>query len=762
MQKYRYDLRAGGKPEEKTKPKHLWTAGLVAGILLTVAPPMVCGQNFYRQHNLVSDLPGMADITDTNLINPWGISFSATSPFWISDNGTGLSTLYNSTGAVQSLIVTIPPPNGQPGPAAPSGTIANSVAGFTSTNGATAHFLFDTEDGTISAWSSGTSAVLKVDFSISNAVFKGLASGAYNGGNYIYATDFHNGQVDMFDTNYALVGSFTDATLPSGYAPFGIQNLGGQLYVTFALQDQAKHDDAPGPGNGYVDVFDTGGNLVEHFASQGALNSPWGIARAPLGFGPFSGDILIGNFGDGAINAYDPESGERLGGLADTNGNPLQISGLWGIAFGNGKNGGSAHTLYFTSGPNGESDGLFGSLAAVYPGLTTGVTYLQSNLVSNLPGFAAVTDTNLVNPWGISFSATSPFWISDNGTGLSTLYNSTGAVQSLIVTIPPPNGQPGPAAPSGTIANSVAGFTSTNGATAHFLFDTEDGTISAWSSGTSAVLKVDFSTSNAVFKGLASGAYNGTNYIYATDFHNGQVDVFNTNYELVTTAGGFDDTNIPTGYAPFGIQNIGGQILVTYALQDSAKHDDEAGPGNGLVDVFDGGGNLLQRLIAGGVLNSPWGLARAPIGFGAYGGELLVGNFGDGRVNVFSPTNGAWLGALVADTNGTPIEISGLWGLAFGNGHNGGDAYTLYFTAGIDGEQNGLFGSIAAVTPTFVGVARNAGGITLTWGGGGAGPFTVQQSTNLLSTNWVAVAVVSTNSITVPNTNSSAFFRLQK
>ena len=295
MQKYRYDLRAGGKPEEKTKPKHLWTAGLVAGILLTVAPPMVRGQNFYRQHNLVSDLPGMADITDTNLINPWGISFSATSPFWISDNGTGLSTLYNSTGAVQSLVVTIPPPTGQPGPAAPSGTIANSVAGFTSTSGATAHFLFDTEDGTISAWSSGTSAVLKVDFSTSNAVFKGLASGAYNGGNYIYATDFHNGQVDMFDTNYALVGSFTDATLPSGYAPFGIQNLGGQLYVTFALQDQAKHDDAPSPGNGYVDVFDTGGNLVEHFASQGALNSPWGIARAPLGFGPFSGDILIGN-----------------------------------------------------------------------------------------------------------------------------------------------------------------------------------------------------------------------------------------------------------------------------------------------------------------------------------------------------------------------------------------------------------------------------------------------------------------------------------
>jgi len=762
MEKNRYYFWAGGQLEEETRHKSSWTAGLVAGVLLTVGPPVVLAQNFYLQHNLVSDLPGLADFTDTNLINPWGISFSAASPFWITDNGTGLSTLYNSTGAIQSLVVTIPPPAGQSGPAAPSGTIANSVVGFTSTNGAAAHFLFDTEDGTISAWSSGPAAVLEVDLSSSNAVFKGLAAGNHNGSNYIYATDFRNGQVDMFDTNYSLVGSFTDATLPSGYAPFGIQNLGGQLYVTFALQDPAKHDDVAGPGDGYVDVFDTGGNLVEHFASRGALSSPWGIARAPLGFGPFSGDILIGNFGDGAINAYDPESGKRLGGLADTNGNPLQISGLWGIAFGNGKSGGSTHTLYFTSGPNGESDGLFGSLAAVDPGLTTGITYLQSNLVSNLPGLAAVTDTNLVNPWGIAFSATSPFWISDNGTGLSTLYNSTGAIQSLVVTIPPPTGQPGPAAPSGTIANSVAGFTSTNGATAHFLFDTEDGTISAWSSGTSAVLKVDFSTSNAVFKGLASGAYNGTNYIYATDFHNGQVDVFNTNYELVTTAGGFSDTNIPTGYAPFGIQDINGQLLVSYALQDPAKHDDEPGPGNGLVDVFDTGGNLLQRLIAGSVLNSPWGLARAPIGFGAYGGELLVGNFGDGRINVFNPTNGAWVGALVSDTNGTTIEISGLWGLAFGNGHSGGDAYTLYFTAGIDGEENGLFGSISAVTPTFVGVAKNAGGITLTWGGGGAGPFTVQQSTNLLSTNWVAVAVVSTNSVTVPNTNSSAFFRLQK
>lgn len=743
--------------------KPAWFAGLVATLFMTCLPLAGLAQNAYFQHNLVSDLPGLADFTDTNLVNPWGISFSATSPFWISDNGTGLSTLYNSTGAVQSLVVTIPPPAGGTNPATPTGTIANSVAGFTSTNGATAHFLFSTEDGTISAWSSGANAILRVDFSSSNAVFKGLAAGNHNGTNYLYATDFHNGQVDVFDTNYALAGTFTDALLPTNYAPFGIQNLSGRLYVTFAEQMLPdNHDDLPGAGHGYVDVFDTGGNLVERFAGQGALNSPWGIAMAPLGFGPFSGDVLIGNFGDGVINAFDPTTGEWLGSLADTNGNPVVISGLWGIAFGNGKSGGSTHTLYFTAGLNGERDGLFGSLAAVYPGLTAGVTYLQSNLVSDLPGLAAVTDTNLVNPWGISFSATSPFWIADNGTGLSTLYNSTGAIQSLVVTIPPPAGQPGPAAPSGTIANSVAGFTSTNGAAAHFLFATEDGTISAWSSGTNAILRVDFSSSNAVFKGLAADSYEGTNYIYTTDFHNGQVDVFNTNYALVSWAGAFADTNVPTGYGPFGIQNIGGQLYVTYALQDGQKHDDVPGLGNGYVDVFDAGGNLLQRLIAGSVLNSPWGLAKAPVGFGAYAGELLVGNFGDGRINVFNATNGAWVGTLMADTNGTPIEISGLWGLAFGNGHSGGDAYTLYFTAGLNGEADGLFGSIAAVTPAFVGVTKNAGGVTLTWGGGGSGPFTVEQNTNLASTNWVPIAVLTTNSVTVLNTNPAAFFRLEK
>ena len=351
---------------------------LVLTFALTASTPHLAqAQNAYIQHNLVSDIPGMAAVTDTNLVNPWAISFSATSPFWIADNGAGLATVYNSTGAIQAVVVTIPPPTGQPGPAAPTGNIANSVAGFTGTGTATAHFIFSTEDGTISAWSSGTGAVLKVDYSTSNAVFKGLAAGSVGTSNYLYATDFHNGKVDVFNTNYSqvtLAGNFSDLYLPAGYAPFGIQNINGQLFVTYALQDAEQHDDLAGPGHGYVDVFDTSGNLLQRFATQGALNSPWGVAVAPLGFGPFAGDMLIGNFGDGLINAYDPVSGEWLGSLDDTNGVPFAERGLWGIAFGNGHSGGNSQTLYFAAGINDEGDGLFGSLAAVNPGVLAGAT----------------------------------------------------------------------------------------------------------------------------------------------------------------------------------------------------------------------------------------------------------------------------------------------------------------------------------------------------------------------------------------------------
>lgn len=400
-------------------------------------------------------------------------------------------------------------------------------------------------------------------------------------------------------------------------------------------------------------------------------------------------------------------------------------------------------------------------LAAIPNRATAQNAYLQHNLVSDIPGLADVTDPNLVNPWGISFTATSPFWIADNGTGLSTLYNSTGMIIPLVVTIPPPAGQSGPSAPTGTIANSVAGFFGTGTATASFLFSTEDGTISAWSGGSAAVLKVDYSTSNAVFKGLANGSVGSSNYLYATDFHNAQVDVFNTNYSQVTLAGSFSDPGIPADYAPFGIQNINGQLYVTYALQDADKHDDVGGPGNGYVDIFDTSGNLIRRFAAQGALNSPWGVALAPVGFGPFAGDVLIGNFGDGRINAFDPISGDWLGAL-NNSNGVPFSVPGLWAIAFGNGHSGGDAHTLYFTAGINGESDGLFGSIAAITPTFIGITNNGASITLKWAGGGPGPFLVQQTTNLSGANWVTIVTTTNSIVTVPITNRAAFFRLQQ
>ncbi len=714
-------------------------------------------QNAFVQSNLVSNLPGLAAVKDTNLVNPWGLAFSATSPFWVADNGTGLSTLYNSTGAVQAVVVTVPPPAGQTNHSSPTGVIANSVPGFLATGTNTAHFIFSTEDGTISAWNSGAVAVLKVDFSASNAVFKGLAAGVSGGSNFIYATDFHNGQVDMFDTNYHLAGSFSDLGLPAGYAPFGIENIGGRLFVTFAFQDAEKHDDVGGPGNGYVDIFDTSGNLLQGFAQRGTLNSPWGMAMAPAGFGPFAGDILVANFKDGKINAFDPTSGEWLATLNDANGLPLVQPGLWAIAFGNGHSGGSAGTLYFTAGINSENNGLFGSLNPLYPSTTVGNVYVQSNLVSDIPGMAAHTDTNLVNPWGISFNAASPFWICDNGSGLSTLYNTTGTPQALVVSIPPPGSTPtNMGTPTGTIANTTTNFIVSNNVAAHFIFATEDGVIAAWASGAAAVRKVDNSAQGTVYKGLATGNASGSNYIYAADFHNGRIDVFDGNFNPATLAGNFSDTNIPAGFAPFNIQNMGGQLYVTYAKQDGAAHDDIPGSGNGYVNVFDTAGRLVQRFASQGVLNSPWGVAKAPA-FGAFGGDVLIGNFGDGGINVFSPT-GQWLGRL-NDTNNTPIGIPGLWALAFGNGGSGGDPHTLYFTAGIDGETHGLFGSLAAVAPTFTSVSNAASSLTLNWVGG-AGPFQLEMKTNVTDVTWANVLITTNHNATITNTGPRGFFRV--
>jgi uncharacterized protein (TIGR03118 family) len=317
---------------------------------------------------LTSDIPGFAKFTDPNLINPWGISLNSTDPFWIADNGTGVSTLLDGQGQVPPLIVQTPGVGASVGSA--TGTVFNGGPGFViSENGRAgpSQFLFATEDGLILGWSAGvdiTHALVAVANS-GAAVYKGLALATNSQGAFLYAANFFAGTIDVFDQGFHAVqvsGSFSDPAIPAGFAPFNIQNIGGRLFVTYAQQNAEWHDDVPGPGNGYVDVFDTNGNLLSHFVSGGALNSPWGLALAPAHFGEFSNDLLVGNSGDGRINAFNPQTGAFVGQLKDVAGIPIHIEQLWGLAFGNGGGAGGQNTLYFTAGIGYEQHGLFGKL----------------------------------------------------------------------------------------------------------------------------------------------------------------------------------------------------------------------------------------------------------------------------------------------------------------------------------------------------------------------------------------------------------------
>ncbi len=331
--------------------------------------------------------------------------------------------------------------------------------------------------------------------------------------------------------------------------------------------------------------------------------------------------------------------------------------------------------------------------------------YQETNLVSDIPGLAPVTDPNLANPWGIASSDTSPFWISDNKPGVSTLYNGSGTPfpvgSPLTVTIPPPSGGQPPAAPTGVVFSGGSHFApDSTDKRPLFLFATEDGTVAGWGGGTNAVLRVDNSPRGAVYKGLAISSDANTSLLYTTNFNAGHVDTFDANFVRTTLPGSFTDPTIPAGFAPFNIENIGGQLYVTYAKQDADKHDDVAGPGNGFIDIFKPDGTLVKRLVSGDHVNSPWGMAIASPSFGQFAGKLLVGNFGDGTISVFDPSTGAFLGQL-KDKNGDVITIPGLWGLKFGNGGNAGDVNTLFFTAGIPGtgkiEDHGLFGALTVV-----------------------------------------------------------------
>jgi uncharacterized protein (TIGR03118 family) len=335
----------------------------------------------YVQTNLVSDIAGLAAHTDPNLKNPWGTSVGPGSPIWVSDNHAGVTTLYDGAGNAQSLVVAIPaPPSAGAGAVgAPTGQAFNtfdpSSPDFViSQDGKSgpAFFLFATEDGTIAGWNPNvnrTHAVIAVDRSTATdsagdvgANYKGLALATTPNGKFIYATSFRFGTVDVFDNHFSLVNSFTDPTIPAGFAPFGIHNIGGKLYVTFAKQGPGKDDDAARPGNGFVDVFSPNGDLLQRLVNRGRLDSPWAVTLAPPTFGAFGGDILVGNFGDGRINAYDPTSSEFQGELSGPGGGPIAIDGLWGLRFAPATPGGTRNTLFFTAGLNHEADGLFGTI----------------------------------------------------------------------------------------------------------------------------------------------------------------------------------------------------------------------------------------------------------------------------------------------------------------------------------------------------------------------------------------------------------------
>jgi len=337
---------------------------------------------FYAQHNLVSDVAGLADHTDSNVVNAWGLDAGPTTPWWFSDADTGKTTLYNvSTGSITTF--TVPGAGGAQG--SPTGLVFNGGAGFVINNGvgtSAARFIFSEEDGTIAAFRGNPiiTVVPNANAPAHGAIYKGLAIDSRTAGTHLYATDFHNGKIDVFDTSFHLItlaGNFTDPNLPAGFAPFGIQNILGTLYVTYALQDEDAEDDVAGPGNGFVDAYDLSGNLIGRVASAGELNSPWGLALAPDGFGRFSGDLLVGNFGDGRIHAFDPttltSSGEfeAVGLLHSAAGRPIQIDGLWSLQFGHGTTSTSANglttTLFFTAGPDDESHGLFGTIVVTLP-----------------------------------------------------------------------------------------------------------------------------------------------------------------------------------------------------------------------------------------------------------------------------------------------------------------------------------------------------------------------------------------------------------
>jgi|SRR5579859_744013 len=359
-------------------------AALAVATAVPGASAMTFGaENEFHQTNLISDLATQgAQVVDPNLQNAWGLALGPTTPLWVADNNSGVATVYtiNVGGTMAqkfNLTVTLPGGRASTGDSSsPTGQVFNPTSGFVVTSKAGSGpglFIFSAEAGQISAWNpkadpiTAGASTAQVEFSSPTAVYKGLTIASTFFGTFLYASNFHDGTVDVFDSHFHLVhlfGDFRDRRLPAGYAPFGIQAIGGFIYVSYALQNAAMHDDVAGPGHGFIDIYTTTGFLVKRLVSRGDLNSPWGLAVAPDGFGPFGDRLLVGNFGDGLIHAYGLFSGRPLGALLDENRQPIQIDDLWALKFGTAATGGTG-TLLFSAGINDEKDGLVGSINPV-------------------------------------------------------------------------------------------------------------------------------------------------------------------------------------------------------------------------------------------------------------------------------------------------------------------------------------------------------------------------------------------------------------
>jgi uncharacterized protein (TIGR03118 family) len=357
-----------------------------------------------------------------------------------------------------------------------------------------------------------------------------------------------------------------------------------------------------------------------------------------------------------------------------------------------------------------EFRGILLLLCLLLPSAVFGQHYIQTNLVSSIPGLGATTDSQLINSWGLARSVTSPWWVSDNGTGVATIYNGAGTKQGLVVTIPPAKGQSPPSAPTGVVFNGTSDFQLPTGGPARFIFVTEDGTISGWNGGNTATIVVDNSKKGAVYKGCTIAEWNGKHYLYAANFHSGDIEVYDSSFQLVRLRGNAfvsDDDNDkddgrafqgnPRHFAPFNVQAIGTNVYVAYAKQDAQKHDDQPGPGLGDVAVFDPSGKRLARLQHGPWFNAPWGMAMAPGEFGEFSHALLVGMFGSGQIAAFNPITGDFLNFMKTPDEKI-LSIDGLWALGFGAGNaNSGPYNTLFFTAGPNDEHDGLFGTLAPI-----------------------------------------------------------------